>query len=176
MLAALFSTFHALLQGGKAAWQAWHMRPDRVIYRRRYVGPSPENLTVGIISDGRHYESLTIPRPIPFVVIIEESSGPATVCTLDGIRFKTSVPWRIASADEVPTDIQEAFDQMVDASLDRLETAEAERRVLMSWQRYGKFDARTALHCSKEFREGLLASVLAEIRRRGIAVPAPRRA
>lgn len=149
------------------------MRPERVIYRRRYLGPSPENLTVGIITDGRHYESLSLPRPTPFVVVVERSWGPATLCTLDGLRFKTEVPWRIAAASEVPTDIQEAFDQMVDASLDRLEAAEAEQRVAAMWQGHGKFDARAALHCSQAFRDALLAAVLAEIQRRGLLFPMP---
>lgn len=152
------------------------MRPERVIYRRRYVGPSPENLTVGIISDGRCYESLATSGPTPFIVVVERSSGPATICTLDGLRFKSAVPWRIAAAAEVPADIQEVFDQMVDASLDRLEAAEAEQRVATVWQRYGKLDARAALHCSQAFRDAMLEGVFAEIRRRGLTFPAPRRA
>lgn len=150
------------------------LTPKRVLYRRRYLGEGiegPENLTVAVIANGGRYESISLPEPTPFLVVVEPSAGPTRLCTIDGLPFRAAVPWRYADLNEVPGHIQELFDQMVDASLDRLETAEAERRVAETWRRYGKLDRRAALHCSKAFRDAMLERVLAEIRRRGLVYP-----
>lgn len=154
------------------------LTPRNVIYRRRYLDDGierAENLTVGILKNGVRYESIALPQLTSFIVVVEPNCGPISICTLDGIRFRSALAWRFADAREVPGDIQELFDRMVDESIDRLETAEAERRVSATWQKYGKFDARAALHCSQAFRDKMLARLLAEIRHRGLVFPTPTR-